>query len=197
MSEQVKNNYSATLNPSKKDDGYSGYSRGSMWINIYTGTCFICTNNILNGAIQKPLTTVDISALLETIESLENMGDLDNRLNTIETDITSSIERIEILEITGNDDTSITERIEQLEIDSTLHDSKLNDLNISIGTYHHTQLISSDTQYIEHNLNKYPQVSIVDSSMSKEEVYGTIQHIDLNRLNILFASSFTGDAFLS
>jgi hypothetical protein len=33
--------------------------------------------------------------------------------------------------------------------------------------------------------------------MSKEEVYGTIQHIDLNRLNILFASSFTGDAFLS
>jgi hypothetical protein len=73
------------------------------------------------------------------------MGDLDNRLNTIETDITSSIERIEILEITGNDDTSITERIEQLEIDSTLHDSKLNDLNISIGTYHHTQLISSDT----------------------------------------------------
>jgi len=33
--------------------------------------------------------------------------------------------------------------------------------------------------------------------MDKEEVYGTIKHIDLNRLNVYFSSNFTGEAYLS
>jgi len=46
-----KNNFSAIIPPTNKDGSYNGYSRGSMWINILTGVCYLCVNDILNGAI--------------------------------------------------------------------------------------------------------------------------------------------------
>jgi hypothetical protein len=32
--------------------------------------------------------------------------------------------------------------------------------------------------------------------MSNEEVFGTVQYIDSNRLNIIFGAAFTGDAYI-
>jgi hypothetical protein len=39
-------------------------------------------------------------------------------------------------------------------------------------------------------------VTILDSSVNKEEVYGTVQHIDENRLNLIFGAAFSGEAFI-
>ncbi len=59
----------------------------------------------------------------------------------------------------------------------------------------HTQTVSSSTWTITHNLNKYPSVSVVDSS--NEEVIGEVQHINSNSLTVKFSAPFSGKAFLN
>lgn len=59
----------------------------------------------------------------------------------------------------------------------------------------HNQTVSSSTWNITHNLNKYPSVSIVDSS--NEEVIGEVEHINSNSLTVKFSAPFSGKAFLN
>jgi hypothetical protein len=65
------------------------------------------------------------------------------------------------------------------------------------GTYTHIQANAATVWNITHNLNKYPKVVTIDSSMSLEEVYGDVRYVDLNRLDVIFGSPFTGEAYLS
>lgn len=60
-------------------------------------------------------------------------------------------------------------------------------------SYIHTQGIASDTWSVNHNLGKYPSVSIVDSSGNS--VIGEIQYTSVNALTIKFIGAFTGYAY--
>jgi len=62
-------------------------------------------------------------------------------------------------------------------------------------TFIFTQSTPSESWVVNHNLNKFPSVSIVDSS--NEQVMGSVEYIDLNSLIITFSSSFSGKAFLN
>ena len=59
----------------------------------------------------------------------------------------------------------------------------------------HNQTVSSSTWSITHNLNKYPSVSIVDSSNA--EVIGEVEHTNANSLTVKFSAPFSGKAFLN
>jgi hypothetical protein len=59
----------------------------------------------------------------------------------------------------------------------------------------HNQTVSSSTWNITHNLNKYPSVSVVDSS--NEEVIGEVEHVNSNSLIVKFSAPFSGKAFLN
>lgn len=59
----------------------------------------------------------------------------------------------------------------------------------------HNQTVSSSTWNITHNLNKFPSVSIVDSSNA--EVIGEVEHINANSLTVKFSAPFSGKAFLN
>jgi hypothetical protein len=59
----------------------------------------------------------------------------------------------------------------------------------------HNQTVSSSTWSITHNLNKFPSVSVVDSS--NEEVIGEVQHTNSNSLIVKFSAPFSGKAFLN
>jgi len=59
----------------------------------------------------------------------------------------------------------------------------------------HNQTVSSSTWNITHNLNKYPSVSVVDSS--NEEVIGEVEYINSNSLTVKFSAPFSGKAFLN
>jgi hypothetical protein len=59
----------------------------------------------------------------------------------------------------------------------------------------HNQTVSSSTWSITHNLNKFPSVSIVDSSNA--EVIGEVEHINANSLTVKFSAPFSGKAFLN
>lgn len=59
----------------------------------------------------------------------------------------------------------------------------------------HNQTVSSSTWSITHNLNKFPSVSIVDSSYA--EVIGEVEYINANSLTVKFSAPFSGKAFLN
>ena len=61
--------------------------------------------------------------------------------------------------------------------------------------YTHTQNIVSATWTINHNLNKKPSVTVVDSVDGV--VYGDVNYTTLNSLTITFSGGFTGKAYLN
>ena len=63
------------------------------------------------------------------------------------------------------------------------------------ATYIHKQTMAASIWDINHNLDKYPAVSVVDSAGT--QVYGDVQYIDSNHLLIIFTSEFGGKAYLN
>lgn len=64
-----------------------------------------------------------------------------------------------------------------------------------IYTYIHDQMSSADTWTINHNLDKYPSVSVVDSAGSL--VIGDVKYISRNALIVTFVGEFSGKAYLN
>jgi hypothetical protein len=62
-------------------------------------------------------------------------------------------------------------------------------------TYTHVQGSPATTWSITHNLNKYPAVSVVDST--DRVVDGEVQYLSLNTLQLLFTAGFSGKAYLN
>ena len=63
------------------------------------------------------------------------------------------------------------------------------------NAYTHTQGVASDTWVINHNLNYYPNISIVDSGGTV--VIGNITYTNANRITVTFSGAFSGSAYLS
>ena len=65
----------------------------------------------------------------------------------------------------------------------------------SIKSHMHNQISSAAVWDIQHNLGKFPSVSVVDSAGSI--VVGEVVYIDENQLRITFSAAFAGKAFLN
>lgn len=61
--------------------------------------------------------------------------------------------------------------------------------------YHHVQGTSSATWNITHNLDFYPNVTIMDSAGTIVE--GEIEYLSRNSIRATFSAAFSGDAYLS
>tara|TARA_R100000541_G_scaffold44796_1_gene51843 strand:- start:1616 stop:2314 length:699 start_codon:yes stop_codon:yes gene_type:complete len=61
--------------------------------------------------------------------------------------------------------------------------------------FQHTQIASSQSWSITHNLQKFPSVTVVDSAGSK--VTGEVDYIDINTLTVSFTAEFGGIAYLN
>lgn len=64
-----------------------------------------------------------------------------------------------------------------------------------LHNYLHDQGIPLAQWIITHNLNKYPSVTVIDSS--NREVEGAVEHLNLNELKISFNNPFSGKATLN
>lgn len=62
-------------------------------------------------------------------------------------------------------------------------------------TYEHTQSVASDTWTINHALNKYPSVVVIDSGGST--VLGDITYPTLNQVVLQFSAPFSGVVHLN
>lgn len=61
--------------------------------------------------------------------------------------------------------------------------------------FKHKQNIPSKEWIINHDLYKYPSVTVVDSSNTI--VYGEVTYIDNNTIKVSFSSEFSGKAYLN
>lgn len=65
----------------------------------------------------------------------------------------------------------------------------------AIKNYTHNQVSASKIWTIGHNLNRFPQVTIVDSANSM--VMGEVKYISTDILQVEFQCEFAGTAYLS
>jgi len=80
------------------------------------------------------------------------------------------------------------------EITSTNVQTAIEELRTR-SRYVHNQPSASDTWNITHNMRFYPNVSIVDTALSK--VVGEVTYLSENALTVTFSHSFAGKAYLS
>ena len=69
------------------------------------------------------------------------------------------------------------------------------DKDVVDKTYIYTQMVAADIWTIQHNLNKYPSITVVDSAGSC--VVGEVDYKDMNTLTVTFSGAFSGKAFLN
>lgn len=68
-------------------------------------------------------------------------------------------------------------------------------IGIADARLEYEQATSSDVWSINHNLNKKPSVTIVDSG--DNVVVGEVQYIDNNNITVSFSATFSGKAYLN
>lgn len=68
-------------------------------------------------------------------------------------------------------------------------------IEVSDKTFVFEQAIASNTWVIEHNLNKYPSVSLVDSAGTQFEA--AVEYIDKNNVVVRMNGATTGKAYLN
>lgn len=61
--------------------------------------------------------------------------------------------------------------------------------------YIHDQQVASTTWTVNHNMNKYPSVNVVDTA--NDEVTGDVKYNSLNQITISFTAAFSGKAYLN
>jgi hypothetical protein len=59
----------------------------------------------------------------------------------------------------------------------------------------HTQMTPTNPWVVNHGLDGYPNVTVVDST--EREVVGDIRYLDTNQIEITFSAAFTGKAYVS
>ena len=62
-------------------------------------------------------------------------------------------------------------------------------------TYVHIQGVATDTWIIEHNLNRYPSITVVDNY--EQIVEGDIVYDSANQITITFNGGFSGKAYIN
>lgn len=67
--------------------------------------------------------------------------------------------------------------------------------NSAIQTFIHDQIVSAEEWIIEHNLGKFPTITIVDTADSV--VVGNVEYKSENVLRVRFTSEFSGKAYLN
>lgn len=70
-----------------------------------------------------------------------------------------------------------------------------NEVTISTQTYIFEQGASSDKWHINHKLNKFPSVTVVDSAGN--EIICEVQYTDLNNCILIMKAPFKGKAYLN
>ena len=124
---------------------------------------------------------------VEQIDSvLENLSNIDSELDNIS----------QIDSVLGN---VIPIRVEYNGIENDLIKVEVDNVNATIEakskTYVFEQGIAAATWTIVHNLNKYPSVTVIDSS--GDQVFANLNYVDENELVLDFGAEFSGKAYLN
>lgn len=161
-------------------------------------------NQILNAKLH-PVSTVERDVLASTLNSNDQglivydkdvtiyygwdgnqfkaIGLTDEQYDQLSEAYNRSVMSIDISSTTTNRNITLTYRDETTISDSYEY------------AYIHDQSIPALSWVIDHNLNKFPSVTIIDTANS--EIIGEVLYNNSNTLTLNFSASFSGKAFLN
>jgi hypothetical protein len=84
------------------------------------------------------------------------------------------------------------QKVYQVVIQRGVH---VNNIIADDTTYAHSQPVAATTWVINHNLNKYPSVTVIDSA--GEFHITNITYINANTLHLIFAAAIGGTAYIN
>lgn len=153
------------------------------------GVTYEVTERIRGAAVNKYFIEVDEGSPLGTLD----LADISQVLAPVVQENYATIEYVnDAFSDTGSANTIIF--APTTEILSTNVQNAIEELR-SISRYVHDQPTASTTWSITHNMRFYPNVSIVDTALSK--VIGEVTYVSENALTVTFSHSFAGKAYLS
>ena len=127
----------------------------------------------------------------QTTYDIAVLGDVEDVLVDGESVVEDRIARIDL---TGKVD-KVNEADKLYGTDSNGYQTTYNTADVLDKTFSYEQALASSVWNIQHNLNKYPSVTIVDSAGSVIE--GKVNYININNIEIEFNSPFKGKAYLN
>lgn len=78
----------------------------------------------------------------------------------------------------------------------TLNKQFINELDrLKLIGFSHDQIVASNKWIINHNMDKYPSVTVVDSAGSM--VVGDVEYVSSNQIILYFIAEFSGKAYLN
>jgi hypothetical protein len=78
---------------------------------------------------------------------------------------------------------------------SMTYDNTAELLTIRQTTYVHDQLVPASMWVINHPLNRFPDVTVIDSAGT--QVTGDVRYLSNSQVQITFSAAFSGQAFLN
>jgi hypothetical protein len=153
------------------------------------GVTYEVTERISGCALNKYFISIDKDAILGSVD----VADLAPNIAPVVQENYATVEYV-------NDafsDAGIAENLTfapTSEITSTNVQDAIEEVR-SRSRYVHDQPAASNTWNITHNMRFYPNVSIVDTALSK--VVGEVTYVSENALTVTFSHSFAGKAYLS
>lgn len=128
--------------------------------------------------------------------NLKNVDQLDSAVSNVE-QIESSLNEEEPISSEIQNYTEVMSAYKGVEND--LIDVEVDNTNKTIEakskTFVFEQGIAASTWVIEHNLNKYPSVTVIDSA--GDQVFANLNYVDENELVLDFGAEFAGKAYLN
>ena len=153
------------------------------------GVTYEVTERIRGAALNKYFISLDKDAVAGTVD----LADLVPNIDPVVQFNYATVEYVDDL-VQGVNDASLIDFIPTSEITSTNVQDAIEELRTR-SRYVHNQPTSASTWSITHNMKFYPNVSIVDSALSK--VVGEVTYTSENALTVTFSQSFAGKAYLS
>lgn len=95
----------------------------------------------------------------------------------------------------SNGFSSLDEEIEEMRKSTTRNEANIELVRSEAGTHVHDQISSSSSWLVDHGLDKFPSVTVVDSAGTV--VIGEVRYLNKNAVLLSFNSEFSGTAYLN
>jgi|GEM_PF-1942216 len=153
------------------------------------GVTYEVTERVRGAALNKYFVSIDKDAIGGTVD----LADLVPNINPVVQVNYATVEYVDDSVIGVNSAAGIvftpTSEITSVNVQNAIEELRTR------SRFVHNQPSASNTWNITHNMKFFPNVSIVDTALSK--VVGEVEYLTENSLTVTFSHSFAGKAYLS
>jgi hypothetical protein len=153
------------------------------------GVTYEVTERIKGAALNKYFISIDSNAIAGTVDLADLVPNIDPVVEINYATVEYVNDAFDGAAVAASIVFTPTSEITSTNVQNAIEEVR------SRSRYVHDQPTSSSTWSITHNMKFYPNVSIVDTALSK--VVGEVTYLSENALTVTFSHSFAGKAYLS